>query len=161
MAIMDNYRNQLANPPPKGNRNVHLLGIASNAVRCGISAEQAAHEIGEAWGYSAGEHGEIRHAYQSALKKGARPFETGCPHKPLLPAVRKQRPRIGDGARGFVERRIMQGTSSSWKYSVARTRFISASRRKKVHWTSTSAQRRTGISSRKAESLHRWSWPIR
>ncbi len=113
MSIMDNYRNQLASPPPKGSRNVHLLGIASNAVRCGISAEQAAHEIGEAWGYSAGEHGEIRHAYQSALKKGARPFEKGYPHKPLLPVVRKQRPRIGDGARGFVERRIMQGKGAT------------------------------------------------
>jgi hypothetical protein len=113
MGIEDRYRRQLACPPPKGGRNVHLLGVASNAVRCGFSVEQAVQEIGEAWDYSADEHGEIRHAYQSALKKGARPFETGCPHKPLLPAVRKQRPRIGDGARGFVERRIKQGKGAT------------------------------------------------
>jgi hypothetical protein len=113
MGIEDRYRRQLACPPPKGGRNTHLLGVASNAVRCGFSVEQAVQEIGEAWGYSAGEHGEIRHAYQSALKKGAQPFEMNRPQKPWLPAAKKQPPKIGDGARGFVERRIMQGKGAT------------------------------------------------
>ncbi|MEI7947956.1 MAG: hypothetical protein WCJ02_14740 [bacterium] len=113
MGIEDRYRRQLACPPPKGGRNVHLLGVVSNAVRCGFSVEQAVQEIGEAWGYSAGEYGEIRHAYQSALKKGAHPFETNRPQKPWLPPAKKPPPKIGDGARGFVERRIMQGKGAT------------------------------------------------
>jgi hypothetical protein len=119
MAIVDNYRRQLASPPPKGNRNVHLLGVASNAVRCGFSVEQAVQEIGEAWGYTVGEHGEIRHAYQSALKKGARPFDTGAPSGPFRPVVGKQQPKIGKGACGFVERRIVQGKNATSETLIA------------------------------------------
>jgi hypothetical protein len=115
MGIEDRYRRQLEAPPPKGNRNAHLLGVASNAVRCGFSLDQAIQEIGDAWGYTPTEYGEIRHAYQSAIQKGARPFETGRPPRMSPVIFRKSPPKIGDGARGFVERRIMQGKGATGK----------------------------------------------
>jgi hypothetical protein len=77
MSIEDIYQRQLATRPPAGQRNAHLLGIASNAIRAGRTEEQTADEIANAWGYAPGERYEITHALRSAESKGVTPFTGG------------------------------------------------------------------------------------